>query len=86
MEPALGREEWGDVLGSAYPPEQHIHGHLDDRPHRVAALCLHGQEYGFTREDVKMLRQGPVWLLTPFRIRPQLEALADRISALLPPE
>lgn len=56
----------------------------DDR-HKVAALCLHGQPFGFTREDVNLLNavltRGPD-LGEPERIA----ALAARIAALLPPE
>jgi hypothetical protein len=56
--------------------------------HAIAALALHGQPFGFTWEDVDWLRamadwaeeygvaaDGPAWV----------NALADRIAALLPP-
>jgi hypothetical protein len=60
------------------------------RPHALAALCLHGQPFGFTREDVRLLRnaaddyrdgENHLW-----PIGGGLLALADRIEALLPPE
>lgn len=61
MKPALTKKEWAEALGGkvgADPP-----GYLmgteritDERCHAMAACCLHGQEYGFTREDVKRHR------------------------------
>lgn len=60
----------------------------------LAAFCLYGQPFGFTREDVKVLkevaeyetnlayddlRHADAW------VAPML-LLADRIEALLPPE
>jgi hypothetical protein len=41
--------------------------------HAIAALALHGQEYGFTREDVAQVKQHG------------FDSLANRIAALLPP-
>ena len=48
--------------------------------HALAAKCLHGQPFGFTREDVDNLdaTMGPA--------SPALHELARRIEALLPPE
>lgn len=46
--------------------------------HALAALCLHGQPFGFTWEDVRVLRE-------QFHVN-LLQDLADRIAALLPPE
>jgi hypothetical protein len=52
--------------------------------HAVAALCLHGQPFGFTWDDVAMLREeGSVGYPETGR---KLRDLADRIEALLPPE
>ena len=45
----------------------------------LAALCLHGEPFGFTREDVERLR----YLA---RFEDGLDTIADRIEALLPPE
>lgn len=53
--------------------------------HALAALCLYGQPFGFTREDIEMLRgigrggdYGDWGGL--------FESLTQRIAALLPPE
>ena len=46
--------------------------------HEVAAMCLHGQPFGFTREDVRRLRTA--------LYAEHYADLADRIEALLPPE
>lgn len=32
------------------------------RPHAAAALCLYGQPFGFTREDVELLRRAAIGL------------------------
>ena len=52
--------------------------------HAIAALALHGQAYGFTHDDVAMLRTfaSPPGLPS---YRPLMH-LAARIEALLPPE
>lgn len=59
--------------------------------HALAALCLHGQPFGFTREDVVRLRSNA----TAFagnghrgldQAARHFTNLADRIEALLPPE
>jgi len=63
-----------------------------ERRHALAALCLHGQPWGFTRDDVQALRDMPP---IPWRyggeggveaVEVWLNDLADRIEALLPPE
>jgi hypothetical protein len=59
--------------------------------HALAALCLHGQPFGFTREDVKLCRLVIPWIYQRWdeSVRPEmdaLESLASRIEALLPPE
>lgn len=94
VKPALTAEEWprgpgvfgwddGSVF-IAYRDEQPS----VERPHAVAAVLLHGQPYGFTREDVEQLRKlairdsrtyGPPEDHFGWRI-------AARIAALLPPE
>ena len=60
------------------------------RRQAVAALCLHEQEFGFTRdmpqtlrtaaEKLRVLTDAPHWHWT------DLNRMADRIEALLPPE
>lgn len=55
------------------------------RAHGLAASCLYGQPFGFTRYDVMVLR-GVSCLDGPFRTcHAELNDLADRIEALLPP-
>lgn len=56
---------------------------VDYDRHALAALALHGQTFGFTREDVEALRS------LSADLHPNNEpfySLADRIAALLPPE
>ena len=99
MKPALSAEEWlhddawdTESFVCAFVSEGVLEvANTDGRPtgktdnlHGVAALCLHGQEFGFTREDVDYLRGNAnkegFW-------EPERRAtLADRIEALLPPE
>lgn len=61
--------------------------------HAVAALALYHQPYGFTWEDVDLLRSAAddaEWEARPYPdgcadARADLDDLADRIEALLPP-
>ena len=62
------------------------------RRHALAALCLHGQPFGFTREMCEAIRElvRRLGAVDPdlghvFMIGEALET-ADRIEALLPPE
>lgn len=55
------------------------------RRHACAALCLYDQPFGFTHEDVEVLRFCANALDDDPR-GPQLTALAVRISRLLPPK
>lgn len=58
----------------------------DGSRHALAALCLHGQPFGFTREDVELLRAvADAIQYDPTEDR-VLRSLAKRIEALLPPE
>ena len=78
---AAGRRPWG--FQRRLTPLQKIHA--------VAAMALYGQKFGFTREDVQLLRTGlqsyasPGWGGEADRSH-RLENLAQRIAALLPPE
>lgn len=69
----------------------HVDLPKDDR-HGIAALCLHGQPFGFTREDVRRLREYPDLYGGLQRTCVEAEwqqfvdSLADRTEALLPPE
>lgn len=70
------------------------------RRHALAALCLYEQSFGFTQEDVELLRKawhaddcGALYTLYDHdcqcAVQPahaQFRALADRIAALLPPK
>jgi hypothetical protein len=94
VKPALTAEEWTDMLrdevpdpglvplGQIPPFRPDVPHEFYGEPHRVAAVCLYGQPFGFTREDVRMLRnvQGIANDYDDFN------ELADRIEALLPPE
>jgi hypothetical protein len=58
--------------------------------HALAALCLYGQRFGFSRDDLKML-DSPEWEWddTPERrdaYQWWFDSFRARISALLPPE
>lgn len=62
--------------------------------HALAALALHGQSFGFTREDVATLRLAAEASRVPngreadsmSQRRNRLRLIAARIEALLPPE
>ena len=71
----------------------------ENTKHALAALCLHGQDFGFTREDVVVLRsvQGEMEASAKIALNVEAEAkwaitagciehICDRIEALLPPE
>lgn len=73
-------------------------GHIDtvERPAALAALCLYGQSYGFTQEDVALIREAAASIANDYRVlKPGREEeltytnrianVADRIAALLPP-
>lgn len=86
VRPALSPEEWAGVVagtvgivGTPNPAANH----------QVAAVALHGQPFGFTREDVNRLRQMG-WALGEGDYQgipiAWFGKLADRIAALLPPE
>jgi len=103
--PAMTAEEWGEFFalreagssimrrlgkGGWTPPEN---------AHKQAALCLHNQPFGFTREMAEAARwQQGYWEARAtetldeeesFRCRARADAqgqIADLIEALLPPE
>lgn len=94
-DPALTAEDWAtypNFDNSWYSDEGRAPLYYPTR-HGIAAANLHGQPFGFTREDVECLRElakhynddadnyettGPAAVW--------LSALADRIEALLPPD
>lgn len=103
VSPALTPEEWADFDGKTSGDIRVTH-YLDDGRSgnevamlipvdaklAVAALCLHGQPFGFTWEDVDMLREEhdahALGCMSTLGDPPcKFLALADRIQALLPP-
>jgi hypothetical protein len=86
--PALTPDEWGAALcrgDFAYFADTE-----DVSQHGKAALCLYGPPFGFTHEDVELLRsiaRDRVLRVAMEGPQPdeQLRLLADRIAALLPP-
>lgn len=87
IKPALSKEEWDEWF---MKPEGAPWGLNPERPHASAAICLYGQPFGLTREDVELARtaaeapdQG--YELSDDESR-RLRSLAARIEALLPPE
>lgn len=104
VKPALTAEEWARGPGVfGWDDGSVFIAHRDEqpsveRPHAVAAVLLHGQPFGFTREDVRMLREcakqqrdieldsEAIAYAGSLEYGAELDALADRIAALLPPE
>ena len=100
VEPALTAEEWAGIIADdwtldsrlAYTLEEADLGHLEYRagsapPRQIAAaLCLYGQPFGFTWNDVELLL-GIVESMAVHMPDTAARAisLADRIAALLPP-
>lgn len=107
IEPALTAEEWADNTSARsdwFVTPYHDtpfmswfesnHGsYLEVSQHALAALALHEQPFGFTREDVALLLSlahgnppefGRSYLEDGEDA--QLRSLAARIAALLPPE
>ena len=106
MEPALSAEDWAEWYASDSDDGTIQESWHHSSPLRaagqvttgteqaVAALCLHGQPFGFTREDVELLHQAAGDAESEARPYPDgcaearapFDNLADRIEALLPPE
>ena len=88
IKPALTAEEWAEAIPPNGGPAGFLRGLervTDGRScHAMAASCLHEQPFGFSREDVKSLRSP--WPVLNAHWLGKLDALADRIEALLPPE
>lgn len=95
IKPALSSEEWTDLLPVIGEVGKGIVRN-EDR-HFTAAVCLYGQPFGFTREDLKAINEGVGGIFgrcAEFCVggcscgddARRLENLADRIRALLPPE
>lgn len=98
--PALSAEEWAEVYQmSTIPLFNYLsaseHASLTRRQrHAAAALLLHQQSFGFTREDVARIREAAqtmqwsaIWMGEDDKSpAAMLRALAERIAALLPPK
>jgi hypothetical protein len=93
IKPALTPEEWAHLLaggvifgvpyvkGGPKPEQPKAFG-----PHASAALALHDQPFGFTWEDVRRLWNCCIDERGTDTTQEQLDDIADRIAALLPPE
>lgn len=100
IKPALTQEEWAEALAWPHGVQDYLIspgkflGYGENKPndlYRMAALCLHNQEFGFTRGNVEMLRdvgESVSALGRPWDVERHEAAnhLADLIEALLPPE
>src|SRR5688572_32593307 len=64
IEPALTPEEWKDFAARAETTDVQVGWACAEvfstlgevEPHGLAALCLHGQEFGFTWKDAQRVR------------------------------
>lgn len=102
VEPALTAEEWAELCinrrdhdtvtlsaktGGITVEDGCEGGYIDngDR-HALAALALHDQPFGFSREDVQTLRDVSARLREDGFMHEDVDSLAARIAALLPPD
>ena len=98
IKPALTEREWaGRIADAAWEQDGKVYVESDCggfpyaedveiERHGMAALCLHGQEFGFTRDMLAIVDGSNLseWSTEKFlRIK---RALATNIEALLPPE
>lgn len=79
IKPALTAAEWEHCQRLKVEEVHRFYG-----SHAAAIKCLHGQPYGFTREEIAFLNRADGLLVSHFResISPTIE----KILALLPPE
>ena len=81
MKPALSREEWERIEDGSNLVE-----YLESS-HAIAAVHLHNQPFGFTREMVDKLRQAADDPEAHYYADLEInDIVADIIEALLPPE
>ncbi len=96
--PALSAKEWGEVAAAeagdynSAPMIYTTYVGVAESPipqtgrlHALAALALHGQTFGFTQEDVRLVEFVASFDPQNHPDVPKLRSLASRISALLPP-
>lgn len=102
LKPALTPEEWVklegpigkegfapfDIRGGLlYLPDSYMEWAPSNRErHALAALCLHEQPFGFTRNDVRLLNALVCTDRAWMNARKEILDLIARIEALLPPE
>lgn len=102
IRPALSPEEWTRALELEgwIPLPANESSELYSRPHRMAALALYGQPFGFTHDDVTAIRElledyvgddegprGESWQSDELlALMAKVRTVADRLAALLPPE
>ena len=94
-EPALTREDWNRILPSEtigyagdYFGDKLLHVARTEglsAKRKIAALALLGEPFGFTWEDVDLLREEYQNEYSGTSLGGELLNLADRIAALLPP-
>lgn len=83
--PALTRRQWEEITRLPFGEATwRASGTMYGR-HGVAAVALHGQAFGFTREDVDILRASVEDPQAAYVNYHRLLDLAVRIEALLPP-
>ena len=91
IKPALTAEEWAGFLGDITTPVGWLEGGCKwsrgegDGHDGAAAMLLHDQPFGFTWDDVDMLKMSARTVLGAMEHKALL-SIADRIEALLPPE
>ena len=94
---AVARDYWGVpsvILGQVGSTLANGAFVSESNRHALAALCLHEQEFGFTREDVNALQEAinggydgmDMIFWVGEEIVQRLQSLTSRISDLLPPE
>lgn len=92
MKPALTPEQWAtfpDWPTAERPADDAALPIYFPSKHGIAAANLYGQPFGFTQEDVKLLREDAEMYAggdnpTDDAFAAQYRSLADRIAALLP--
>lgn len=86
MKPALTADQWEDVIAAGPHYVEECVGPDPEACHWLAALNLYGQPFGFTRENVHLLRGMADAPRAYEKDTDWMRSLADRIEALLPPE
>jgi hypothetical protein len=99
IEPAFSPDQWKQITSRPLTNRSLVRERFgDDMPnfpkewHEFAALALHGQPFGFTHEDLKLLDYAALVMVHSDDYTEgdtdsasELRALSARIAALLPP-